>query len=479
MRPDYLRHKFYIGGQWSEPAGEERISIAIPSTDRFLGEVPDGGPSDIDAAVSAALGARDSWASSAPGDRAKWLFAIADELERRSAELTQVIVDEVGMPRKLASPVQVGLPIRVTRRFAELVSSDEFSESLAVRIGNSLVRKVPAGVVGAITPWNVPLHQTMAKVAAALAAGCTVVLKPSELTPFNAYVLAEVIDAVGLPPGVFNMVVGAGPAAGAALAGHPDVDVVSFTGSEIAGAAVMRAAADNVAKVTLELGGKSASVILPSADLPRAVRATVNHAMLNSGQACNAWTRMLVKRADQEIALEVAAEALKALPLGDPNDPSTRLGPVRTGAARERIWSVITQAQKEGARLAVGGTGAPEGVPGGHFVTPTVLADVERGMTVAQEEVFGPVLSVIPYDTVDDAIAIANDSRFGLGGGVWAGSTDEAVSVAGLIRTGQVDINGGSFNPLAPFGGFKHSGTGRELGLAGLSEYLDVQSLQL
>jgi acyl-CoA reductase-like NAD-dependent aldehyde dehydrogenase len=347
------------------------------------------------------------------------------------------------------------------------------------KVGNSLIVREPAGVVAAITPWNYPLHQIANKVAPALAAGCTVVLKPSEVVPLNAFVLAEIVEEVGLPAGVFNLVSGTGPVVGEAVVAHPDTDMVSFTGSTRAGRRVSELAAQSVKPVTLELGGKSPNVILDDADLEKAVTDGVAKCFLNSGQTCSALTRMLVPREQLEEAERIAATVAETFTPGDPFDDSTRLGPLVSATQLERVRGYIAKGQEEGARLVTGGADLPEGKEHGYFVSPTVFSDVEPDMTIAQEEIFGPVLSIIPYDDEEDAVRIANDTIYGLAGGVWSGDEDRARRVAARIRTGQVEINGGAFNPLAPFGGYKQSGHGRELGRYGLEEFLVVKSLQL
>jgi betaine-aldehyde dehydrogenase len=342
------------------------------------------------------------------------------------------------------------------------------------------VVREPVGVVGAITPWNYPLHQITLKVAPALAAGCTVVLKPSEVAPFNAFVLAEVMEAAGLPAGVFNLVTGVGTEAGEALVAHPDVDMISFTGSTRAGKRISELAAQSVKRVALELGGKSASVILEDADLAAAVKGTVNGCYLNSGQTCTALTRMLVSEAQYPEAARMAAEAAKGFTVGDPLAETTRLGPLTSQAQLERVRGYIRKGQQEGAELLAGGAESPEGVPaGGYYVRPTVFGKVRNSMSIAQEEIFGPVLSIIPYKDEEDAIRIANDSPYGLAGAVWSKDEARAQRVARRIRAGQIDVNGGAFNMNAPFGGFKQSGHGREAGVFGLEEFLEYKSLQL
>ncbi len=344
-------------------------------------------------------------------------------------------------------------------------------------MGNSLVVREPVGVVGAITPWNYPLHQIVAKLAPALAAGCTLVLKPSELTPLTAYLLFDAIDEAGLPPGVVNLVTGTGPVVGEALAGHPGVDLVSFTGSTATGRRITHLAADRIARVSLELGGKSANVVLDDADLASAVKVGVGNAFLNSGQTCTAWTRMLVHRNRYDEALDLAAKATDGYQLGDPLDPATRLGPLVSAQQRDRVRDHITRGLADGGRLVAGGLDAP--VPQrGWFVAPTVIADVDPDSALAQEEVFGPVLAVIPVDDDDHAVRVANNSRYGLAGAVWSGDEERALRVARRLRTGAVDINGAPFNPLAPFGGYKQSGLGRELGVHGLEEFCEVKAIQ-
>jgi acyl-CoA reductase-like NAD-dependent aldehyde dehydrogenase len=378
------------------------------------------------------------------------------------------------MPLTMSTAIQAGLPIMTSGQMAQIVREFPFEE----QVGNSLVVREPVGVVGCITPWNYPLHQVVNKVAPALAAGCTVVLKPSEVAPFTAFVLAEIVDEAGLPAGVFNLVSGTGPIVGEAIVTHPDVDAVSFTGSTRAGKRIAELAAATVKRVTLEMGGKSANLILDDADLEKAVRSGVNNAFLNSGQTCTALTRMLVPRDRQADAERIAADQAAKLTVGDPFDDSSRLGPLVSDVQRERVRGYIRKGIDEGARLVIGGADAPPGLRRGYYVQPTIFADVRPDMTIAQEEIFGPVLSIIPYDTEEDAVRIANDTVYGLAGAVWAADPARAERVARRLRTGQVDVNGGRFNPMAPFGGFKQSGVGRELGRFGLEEFLEVKSLQ-
>lgn len=464
--------QLFINGAWRTPAGPGLIDVESASTQQIIGCVPEGSAADIDHAAEAASSAFASWSRTTPEERAAWLDKIAAGLESRASEIAQIIAQEVGSPITMATSIQAGLPALVTKSYARLARETQWEET----IGNSLVLREPFGVVGAITPWNYPLHQIMAKVAPALAAGCTVVLKPSELAPLNAFLLAEICESIQLPAGVVNIVTGYGPVVGEAIATHPLVDMVSFTGSLRAGRRVMALAADTVKKVTLELGGKSANVILDDAPLDKAVGIGVKNAMLNSGQTCSAWTRMVVPRARQDEAIEIAVRTAASLKPGDPLDPNTRLGPLISGAQRGRVEGYIESAKREGATLVAGGY-RPAEFARGYYVEPTVFANVASQMTIAQEEVFGPVLSILPYDTEEEAIAIANDTIYGLAGGVWSADPDRALRVARRIRAGQVDINGGRYNPLAPFGGYKQSGVGRELGRYGLEEYLQVKAL--
>jgi betaine-aldehyde dehydrogenase len=474
-----LRDKFFINGQWATPSSGESIDVHNAGTGEVMGTVPAGGEKDIQAAVAAARAALEGWSATPAAKRAEYLQKISDGLKARAAELGATIAQEVGMPIKLSGRIQAGLPIANFANYAKILGEFSFEE----KKGNSLVVREPVGVVGAITPWNYPLHQIALKVAPALAAGCTVVLKPSEVAPFNAFILAEVIEAAGLPKGVFNLVTGFGPAAGEALVKHPQVDMISFTGSTRAGKRISEVAAATVKRVALELGGKSASVILDDADLAAAVKGTVNGCYLNSGQTCTALTRMLVPAAQYEEAAKFAVEAAKAFTLGDPMSEATRLGPLSSQMQLDRVRSYIKKGVEEGADLLTGGADRPEGIEGrnagGYFVKPTIFGKVKNSMTIAQEEIFGPVLSIIPYQDEEDAVRIANDSPYGLAGAVWSKDEGRAQKVARRIRAGQVDVNGGAFNMNAPFGGFKQSGRGREAGVYGLEEFLEYKSLQL
>jgi betaine-aldehyde dehydrogenase len=470
-----IRDKLYIDGRWAAPAGRKTIDVVSASTEEVIGRVPEGTPEDVDAAAHAARAALDSWTATPAPARAAFLQKIHEGLKARAEEIGRCIAGEVGMPLKLATRIQAGSPIFTFAMYAKMLGDFKFEE----RVGNSIVLREPVGVVAAITPWNYPLHQIAAKVAPALAAGCTVVLKPSEVAPLNAFILAEVIHAAGLPHGVFNLVTGYGPVVGEAMARHPLVDMISFTGSVRAGKRVSELAAPAVKRVTLELGGKSASVILDDADLAAAVKGTVNACFLNSGQTCSAHTRMLVPESRYDEAAKLAVETARTFTVGDPFGETAKLGPVVSAAQRERVRGYIKKGIEEGAVLLCGGPDAPDGLSKGWYVRPTIFGRVDPKSTIAQEEIFGPVLAIIPYKNEDDAVRIANDTVYGLAGGVWSGDEERARRVAKRLRTGQVDINGGAFNMLAPFGGVKQSGKGRELGRPGLEEYLEYKSLQL
>lgn len=468
-----MRQQLFIDGQWMDSSGGGWIPVENPATEEVFARVPDGTADDVDRAARAAQGAFERWSATPPAERAQLLATWRDLLQEHQQEMAALITSEMGAPARLAMGPQTRLPIDVLSYYADLIREPHDGE----RIGNSLVEREPVGVVGAITPWNYPLNQAMAKIAPALAAGCTVVHKPSELTPLSALLLAELAEQAGLPAGVYNVVTGTGPVAGEALATHPCVDMVSFTGSTRAGRRVAALAAESVKRVTLELGGKSPNIILDDADMATAAKIGVANCFLNAGQTCTAWTRMLVPAAREDEVAGLAAKAAANYRPGDPTDPATRLGPLVSAAQRERVRGYIRAGQHEGARQV---TPEGQGVPSrGHYVEPVVFSGVQPAMTIAREEIFGPVLSILPYADEDDAVRIANDSMYGLAGAVWSADTDHAVEVARRLRTGQVDINGAPFNPLAPFGGYKQSGVGRELGPHGLEEFLQLKSIQL
>jgi aldehyde dehydrogenase (NAD+) len=470
---DLARTDLYLDGRWVTASDGATLPVHNPATEEVVAAVPAGTAADVDRAVAAARAAFAGWAATAPADRAAHLDRLHAALAARAEEIGRTIALELGTPLKLATRVQAGLPLTVLRSYVDLAARPPAEET----VGNSLVVREPVGVVGAITPWNYPLQQVMAKLAPALAAGCTVVLKPSELTPLASYLLFDAVHEAGFPPGVVNLVTGTGPVVGEAIAAHPDVDMVSFTGCTATGRRISHLAADRIARVALELGGKSANVVLDDADLVAAVKVGVGNAFLNSGQTCTAWTRMLVHRSRYDEALTLAAKAAQAYRLGDPFDPDTRMGPLVSAAQRERVLGHVTRGLADGGRLVAGGPDAP--VPDrGWFVAPTVIADVDPDSALAQEEVFGPVLAVIPVDDDDHAVAVANNSRYGLAGAVWSADEERALRVARRMRTGAVDVNGAPFNPLAPFGGYKQSGFGRELGRYGLDEFLQTKAIQ-
>lgn len=440
-----------------------------------MGRIPDGTREDVDKAAKAAKAAFPAWSQTPVEERARYLQKIADSLKEHAPQIARVIAQEMGMPYKLAQIIQVGLPTTTFASMPQLLAEVAFEE----HVGTSLVVREPLGVVGCITPWNYPLHQIAAKVAPALAAGCTVVLKPSEVAPLNAFLLAEIIETAGLPAGVFNLVSGKGTVVGEAIVSHPDVDMVSFTGSTRAGRRVSELASQTVKPVALELGGKSPNIILDDADFEKAVADGVGKCFLNSGQTCSALTRLLVPRSRLAEVEELARKAAATYTPGDPFEKTTRLGPLVSDTQRERVRGYIRKGIEEGAKLVTGGAEPPEGIEKGYFVRPTIFSEVRSGMTIAQEEIFGPVLAILPYEDEEDAIRIANDSIYGLAGGVWSKDSEHAQRVARRLRTGQVEINGGPFNPIAPFGGYKQSGHGRELGKYGIEEFLTVKAMQL
>jgi len=467
--------RFYIGGEWVKPAGTGTFDVHNASTEEVMGHIPDGSPADVDRAVAAARAAFESWAATAPSQRAECLRRISQGLLARQQELVEIIIDELGAPRPMTSQYMVAFPASTLAFYAELLKTFAFEE----RIGNSQIVREPVGVVGAITPWNYPLHQIVAKVGPALAAGCTLVVKPSEVVPLSCFVFAEIVHDAGLPPGVFNFLTGSGPVVGEAIAAHPGVDMVSFTGSTCAGRRVAELAAKTVKKVSLELGGKAANVILDDAEFEKAVRTGVGYSYINSGQTCAAWTRMLVPKHRHDEAVRIAKDEAEKVTVGDPKVGTARLGPVVSATQRDRIRDYIRQGIAAGADLVTGGAAPPPGLERGYYVRPTVFANVRSEMTIAQEEIFGPVLCILPYEDEEDAIRIANDTIYGLGGAVWSGDVERAKRVARRIRSGQLDINGAPFNPIAPFGGTKQSGVGRELGRYGLEEYLEPKALQV
>ena len=469
------RQQIYVGGNWVDSAGDGSIDVVNPSNEEVIGSVPDGVGADVDAAVAAAREAFSGWAATPLEERLGYIEKLAGQLGARSEEIGGLISREVGMPGKMSVMIQAGLPAGTTASVPATAREFPFEETL----GRSLVTREPVGVVGCITPWNYPLHQIMAKIAPAMAVGCTVVLKPSEVAPLNAFVLADIIDELGFPAGVFNLVSGVGPVVGEAIAAHPDVDMVSFTGSTRAGTRVAEVAAANVTRVHQELGGKSANIVLDDADFAAAIPSAVGACYLNSGQTCSALTRLLVPADRMDEAAELAAQAAAGFTVGPADDEGSRLGPLVSQTQWDRVQGYIQAGIDEGATLVTGGTGKPEGLDAGYYVKPTVFSNVDNSMSIARDEIFGPVLSIIGYDSEEDAIRIANDSDYGLSGGVWSSDNDRALAVAKQLRTGEVDMNGSFLNTDAPFGGYKKSGNGRELGRFGLSEFVEAKQINL
>ena len=463
-----------IDGQ-RRPGSGERIDVTNPATGEVIASIPAGTAQDVDDAVRAARKAFATWSRVPVSERAAVVQRISEGIMARSDEIAATISAEMGSPLSLAAAVQAPLPAATSAGVAALAETFPWTEE----IGNSLVVREPIGVVGAITPWNYPLHQIVAKVAPALLAGNTVVLKPSEVAPLSAGILAEIAEQAGLPAGGLNIVHGTGDVVGEAISRHPDIDMVSFTGSTAAGKKVSIGAADSVKRVALELGGKSACVVLPDADFAKAAKLGLGNGWINGGQTCTAWTRMLVPAERQEEMLELLRAAAAKYSVGEPADPSTRIGPMSSTAQRDKVNNYLKLGVEEGATVAFGGPDAGQELPsGGAYVQPTIFADVRADMRIAQEEIFGPVLSVMPYADLDEAAELANATVYGLAGGVFAADTESGVEFAKRMRTGQVDVNGGSFNPVAPFGGYGQSGNGRELGRFGLEEFCEVKSIQ-
>jgi aldehyde dehydrogenase (NAD+) len=466
---DYL--KFYIDGAWVDPAAPQSLDVINPATEAVAGRISLGSEADVDRAVAAAARAFPSFSRTSRAERLELLGAIAAEYQKRSNDIAAAITEEMGAPGWLATQAQAALGIGHIMTGIEVLKNYSFEEMQ----GTTLLAKEPIGVCAFITPWNWPINQIACKVVPALATGCTMVLKPSEIAPFSAILWAEVMHAAGVPAGVFNLVNGDGPTVGAALSRHPQVDMVSFTGSTRAGVEVARAAAPTVKRVAQELGGKSANIILDDADLEKAVAGGVQSVMMNSGQSCNAPTRMLVPAAKMEAAKAIAKAAAEATTVGSP-DGNAAMGPVVSQTQYDKIQSLIEKGIAEGATLVAGGPGKPEGLETGYFVRPTVFADVTNDMTIAREEIFGPVLTMLGYENEDQALEIANDTIYGLAGYV-QGSPEKARAVARELRAGQISINGAGFDLGAPFGGYKQSGNGREWGAHGFAEFLETKAI--
>ena len=465
--------KFYINGAWIDPVGMETIEVINPSDESVIGTIAAGTKEDVDVAVAAAKNAFKSFGFSSKEDRVAIIENIIVEYEKRSEELAQTISSEMGAPLWLSQMAQVTAGLSHFKDTLEVLRSFEFEGTE----NNYLIRKEPIGVVGMITPWNWPMNQMCTKVASAIASGCTMVLKPSEITPLCGIIFAEILHDAKVPAGVFNLVNGMGPIVGAALSEHPDIDMMHFTGSTRAGVAVAIASAPTVKRVSQELGGKSANIVLDDADIEKAVTAGANHCFMNTGQSCNAPTRMLVSSKNYDAALEAAAAAAKATVVGPPEMEGVRIGPISNKTQYEKVQRMIQLGIDEGATLVAGGPGKPDGLTEGYFVKPTVFGNVTNDMTIAREEIFGPVLCILKYETEEEAIDIANDTPYGLAGYVQSGDADHAKAVARKIRAGQISINGGRRGLAAPFGGFKTSGNGREHGLAGMHECLETKAI--
>ena len=474
------RRQFFIGGGWADPVGDERLPVISPSSEEVVGEVPLATPADIDRAVAAARRAFDSgpWPSMAPAERADVLSRVAESLRKREADITGVTVDEMGCAISQAPRAQTGMVAALFDYYAELCRGYEFERFVVDGSRAGLVTNEPVGVVAVIVPWNAPVTLACWKTAPALAAGCTVVIKPAPEAPLSNFILAEALEEAGVPRGVVS-VVPADRTVGEHLVTHPGVDKVAFTGSTAAGKRIMSLCGDQVKRVSLELGGKSAAIVLRDADLSAVLPVLVHGAMHLSGQVCGAQTRVLVPRSVYGPAVDAAAAAASHIPVGDPHDPSVVVGPLVASRQRDRVEGYIALGVAAGARVASGG-GRPASLSRGWYVSPTILADVDNSMRVAREEIFGPVLCLIPYEDEDDAVRIANDSPYGLAGGVWAGDPADGLRVARRLRTGSIAING-SYPPfpLVPFGGFRESGLGRELGPEGLQSFLEPRSIGL
>jgi aldehyde dehydrogenase (NAD+) len=464
---------FYIDGRWVPPAQPKTLDVINPATEEPIGRISLGGAADVDRAVAAARRAFETYSRTSREERIALLERVMGAYQARLGDLAETISQEMGAPMWLAKAAQAPSGLAHLAQALEVLRSYAFVENK----GTTRILKEPVGVCGFITPWNWPVNQIMCKVAPALAAGCTMVLKPSEIAPLSGIIVAEILHEAGVPPGVFNLVNGDGATVGAALAAHPDVDMVSFTGSTRAGVQVAKAAADSVKRVAQELGGKSANIILDDADLKRAVQGGVRSCFTNSGQSCNAPTRMLVPRSRHAEAVGIAKAAAEAVKVGDPHTEGTTIGPVVSGAQFEKIQRLIEAGIKEGAELVTGGLGRPDGLERGYYVRPTIFANVRNDMTIAREEVFGPVLAILPYGDEEEAIRIANDTPYGLAGYVASGDPERALRVASRLRAGNVHLNGAGPDFAAPFGGYKQSGNGREWGEHGFEEFLEVKAV--
>jgi aldehyde dehydrogenase (NAD+) len=465
--------KFYINGEWVDPVTPSTLDVINPATEEPFAKISMGSAADVDKAVAAATTAFESFSKTTVAERVELLGAILAEYTKRYDEIAEAISTEMGAPIWLSKAAQAATGQAHFATAMEILKNFEWEE----KKGAYNLRKEPVGVCGLITPWNWPINQISCKVAPALAAGCTMVLKPSEVAPVNGILLAEVLHAAGVPKGVFNLVNGDGPSVGEPMSSHPDIHMMSFTGSTRAGVLVAKAAADSVKRVAQELGGKSANIVLEDADLQAAVSSGVSQVFTNSGQSCNAPTRMLVPAASHDEALKIAKATAESVKAGDPFEEGTVMGPVVSEVQFDKIQDLIQKGIDEGAELVTGGTGRPDGLNRGYFVKPTIFGGVNNEMTIAREEIFGPVLTILPYESEEEAISIANDTPYGLSGYVQSGDVEHAMNVAAQIRSGNVHINGSGADFTAPFGGYKQSGNGREWGELGFEEYLETKAV--
>ena len=471
----HTRDQLYINGKWVQPMGTGSIDVINPATEEIIGKIPVGSADDVDKAASAARIAFDSWSKSSIEERINILNALSNALKEKGESIAQTITAEVGTPIGYSRVAMVGTPRVVSRSYAKILENFDWEE----KVRNSIICKEPIGVCAFITPWNFPLHQIIGKVAPAIAAGCTMILKPSKEAPLSAFILADILDEIGLPSGVFNLVSGHGSEIGNYMSSHPEVDMVSFTGSTGAGISVSEAAATTVKRVTLELGGKSANVALEDADPTLVAKKAIGACHQNSGQTCSALTRLIIPESMSDEVYEIIAEKNNSYTVGDPLEESTRCGPMVSLRQQKSVSKYIESGINEGATLISGGLGMPEGISKGYYVKPTIFANVSPDMKIWKEEIFGPVLVITTYKSEEEALKLANDSIYGLSGGVWSKDEKRAIKFAKDMRTGQVSVNGGAFNVSAPFGGYKLSGNGRELGSHGLNEFLEIKSIQL
>ena len=471
----HTRDQLYIDGKWVQPTGTGSIDVINPATEEIIGKIPVGSKEDIDIAASAARIAFDSWSKSSIETRINILNALSNALKERGEDIAQTITAEVGTPIGYSRVAMVGTPRVVSRSYAKILENFDWEE----KVRNSIICKEPIGVCAFITPWNFPLHQIIGKVAPAIAAGCTMILKPSKEAPLSAFILADILHEIGLPSGVFNLVSGHGSEIGNYMSSHPEVDMVSFTGSTGAGISVSEAAATTVKRVTLELGGKSANVALEDADPTLVAKKAIGACHQNSGQTCSALTRLIIPESMSDEVYEIIADKNNSYTVGDPLEESTRCGPMVSLRQQKSVSKYIESGINEGATLISGGLGMPEGISKGYYVKPTIFANVSPNMKIWKEEIFGPVLVITTYKSEEEALVLANDSIYGLSGGVWSKDEERAIKFAKDMRTGQVSVNGGAFNVSAPFGGYKLSGNGRELGSHGLNEFLEIKSIQL